>query len=707
MTDTLDSASAVNPVEAVVSIAARDGKRADRQAEWDRYVATNMARLVEAYEASPASFEAQVGAAATVSGFREKVRGLLRTVRVEVERKRADVKRDMIERLEQQLSQQRPLWDSLQEYPPPPEYADAALLQSLVCPAGYKINAAGVWRGKATADAEIDWTPVLHAPLFPVSRTTDSATGEAERMLLWLTPSGWRRRQVSRGVMLDSKNLVKLASADAPVSSGNVTDAVQWLSEFEALNGLRMPAVLSTRRCGWTDDGGFVMPEEYWAPPGSGEEGLVFAPEEGMERVAAGWTVGGTLEGWIDAASLILDKPIPWLMLYGALAAPLLSLIGVPSFVIDVAGQTSGGKSTSLRFAASGVGSPNVSGSTVVFSWDTTRVGTERTLGFLNNLPLFLDETKRAKNDAVVRDVIYDFAQGYGRVRGLPGGGTAVASTWHTVLLSTGEGAAIHFSNDAGTRARVLQLRGQPMGEASTRNGEIAERVTLMTSEHYGHLMPLVVDELVAIRADPERRRALKSLYLERKDLYANGVSSGVARRIADYIAALSLVSDMLHGGAGFKGFGIPQPSPDPFIIAVDSMKWSSKEADLPLLCLQEIVGIVSARRSEFEGVYAPVGPDGVVRAPGHGWKGKWDQKADGTLLRVGVRKDFLDEMIISLGHKPADIIPRWASRGFIKTQGDKMIWSARVDSGVLTVVWLHGHVFEMVHDLGRDGDDS
>jgi len=83
---------------------------------------------------------------------------------------------------------------------------------------------------------------------------------------------------------------------------------------------------------------------------------------------------------------------------YVAFASVLSPMItGAPLFGVEWAGPTSSGKTTAMQVAASVWGDPDTEAGKVMQTWDSTRVGIERTAAFLQHLPLFLDDTKHAK----------------------------------------------------------------------------------------------------------------------------------------------------------------------------------------------------------------------------------------------------------------------------------------------------------------------
>lgn len=135
----------------------------------------------------------------------------------------------------------------------------------------------------------------------------------------------------------------------------------------------------------------------------------------------------------------------------------------------------------------------------MLWSWDVTRVWIERASGVLSGLPLLLDDTKRARKPQLVAQTLYDVASGRGRGRGSIKG-TRRSGNWRTVLLSTGEQPAVNFSEDGGTRGRVLTLWGPPFGRADDKTAALVGRLDLAVRQNYGHAGPRFIQFIMAHR---------------------------------------------------------------------------------------------------------------------------------------------------------------------------------------------------------------
>ena len=288
-----------------------------------------------------------------------------------------------------------------------------------------------------------------------------------------------------------------------------------------------------------------------------------------------------------------------------------------------------------------------------MYSWDATKVWIERTTGYLHSLPLILDETKRVRHPGMIRDVIYDFCQGQGRGRGNPDG-TRKTSSWRTILISSGEGAATSFSQDAGTRARVLSLRGKPLGIDPVRGGQLSEDVQVLLAENYGMLGRRVASYLVA---NTDKHDDIRKIFNVTRERYAQMATSAVARRHAAHLAVLEVSSKICHQ------LGLPLPQTDVFSVLVESALRAGEDADRPLAALQDTLAWCAANQTRFWGHHKRGALGGAV-VPMKGWAGSWGGGDDWDYLALTALT--LRDILKDLGHHPDEVITRWLERGWI-----------------------------------------
>ena len=637
----------------------REGDAATQRAAWISIQDPNiMTSLAECWQSDNDTVDTLLITIGSIRGQATRARNLRSAVRNlsdSLVRRRSD---DMLDELEENLAANLTLSSCFGNSGPPATIVSPDILDLLVSPRGFAIDAAGVYRLAASTEGDLVRTRIAAAPFFIAGRTSDVLTGEARLQAIWRGPAGWCSRVVSRRTLMDTSKLIGLADLEAPVSSMNLANLVSYLADFEAENRHRLSSLRSTPRMGWQPGGGFLLPESYYATADEADEQLVLTPPAGFESMSKGWMTSGTWDGWLEAASLVSPYPHMHVAIYASVAAPLMKLLRLPGFVVDFSGETSGGKTTALRFAASVWGSPSENYPTAMYSWDATKVWIERTAGYLQNLPLLLDETKRAKHNGIVRDVIYDFCQGQGRGRGAVEG-TRYTDSWQSILISTGEGAATDFSEDAGTRARVLSLKGKPLGSNPDIGGQISEETQAILADNHGHLGRRVIEYLVA---NQPRHNEIRAVYKEARDKYAHIATSAVARRHAAHLAALEIAAGIT------AQLGMASCDEDPFAFLIECQEAAGRDADRPLAAFQDMLSWCAANSARFHGRHEVTG-HGVSRVPMHGWAGRWSKDQDWDEIQITTLT--MREVLKNLGHHPAEILNRWADRNWIIVNPD------------------------------------
>jgi hypothetical protein len=542
--------------------------------------------------------------------------------------------------------------------------------KGLVVPASWDLDNDGVWSIKVSEDGNEDRTLVAPSPLLVVGRSWDIHSGETQLRLAWKRGTRWTFKTIMRSEAMDARPLVGLSKWDAPVSSRNAGTIVQYLTDFEAANMSTLPVEQTTGHMGWQAQSGrygFVLGVEQH---GLEDDKVSLVPDDGLDQIAKGWDSSGSWDGWIEAIEPALTRPLLMLSLYASAASPLLNVLDAPNFIVDWSGETSRGKTTALRVAGSVWGKPDERAGGIVYSWDSTRVWIEQTAGFLHSLPLILDDTKRARYKSVVSQTLYDFAFGQGRGRGAPGGIRKQAS-WRSIMLTTGEAPATSFSEDAGTRARVLTLKGPPLGRQSAENARAAMMLRSMLMANHGHLGPKIVQYLVNNR---HRWDDLRSRYWQVRDSYVlSAGDDGVAARLAVYVAVLDVASSILHS------LGVPKPEVDPMKVLWSSVVEGSQDADRPTEAIRDLYGWAVANQTRFWGRHEADPKDGTPRVPHGGWAGAWSSGGEGQLSVLPV---IVRDLLNRWNYDVTGVIESWSRRGWILCNGRSRTRPVRMDGG-------------------------
>ncbi len=408
---------------------------------------------------------------------------------------------------------------------------------------------------------------VAQTPVFIQAKLENKIDMTKSVRLTWWDDNKWVTYTVNREEIATATLLVKLSNVGLPVTSGTAYALLEYFSSFEAANKNFLPRATVTHQMGWQGrDGklGFLwgynhilpgsdlikkmdvekMSPEEWPPK------TVFfkGSDSGEIQFAKGFHKKGKFRKWLEVIELIKKYPRVTFAIYAALTPAFLFILKHESnFTVDWSFPTSTGKTTTLKIAASCWGNPDEqSESTIVKTWDSTRVWIERANTVLHNLPLILDDTKKAKYPNFISQILYDQSSGQSRGRGSIHGMRGSGS-WRTVLLSSGESKATNATaGEGGTHARVLSIYGAPFGipkdeDAINKKAKLINQLITIIHENYGHAGPRFVQYLIKNR---EKWDSWRQKYASLKEMYENQAgSNGVSIRQSAFLAIIHMVA--------------------------------------------------------------------------------------------------------------------------------------------------------------------
>lgn len=335
---------------------------------------------------------------------------------------------------------------------------DAPLPEALRMPPGYELERDGsLWRAESEGDARA----VCDSPMFITRLLVDSQTEELRAEVTYLRGERWVTRCVSRRAICDARVLV-LETADfgAPVSTQNAGRLVEWFTAFEHTNLRALESVTSVDSTGWHDVGEqrvFVTHEVI------GSDELVVDTRGDRSKLFAALKPRGTLEAHVEALRAAWQAdPVCAVMISASLAAPLLYIVGASNFAVHLPGESSRGKTSMLKIAASIWGNPE-SGQWLA-TWNMTRSAAEVRAQLLCDLPQCYDEIGGGDAEAA-EALVFSLCGGTGRHRTTRDLKARAAAAWRTILLSTGERELASEETATGAQVRVVQLPVRGFGK--------------------------------------------------------------------------------------------------------------------------------------------------------------------------------------------------------------------------------------------------
>lgn len=553
--------------------------------------------------------------------------------------------------------------------------ADAPI-PDLVIPSDYRLHPDKTTMSSFTPFGFSDEV-IAHGALLITGRTRD-IDGENEGLRVsWKRGGAWRHKIVDRGVIANARELVALANSGFPVTSSDSKAQVEYFAKFEAENYSAMPVTQTTSHLGWqgpAGNSGFLIGREFIQP--NGESAAAEMRPDSMEwasgvitfrgsgpgddQIIEGYSREGTLAGWIATIEKVKAYPRVLAAIYTSFVPPMLRILDCPNFVLDLCSRTSQGKTSTQRAAASPWGNPDErKPGAALQTWDATKVYIERASALLGGLPLILDDTKRAKDPRLIAETLYGVTSGRGRGRGtIPG--VAVSRTWHTVLISSGEQPVTSFTNDGGTRMRVLEIEGAPFGKQNVETGKVVETLNLGVRANYGHAGPEFVRFLIKNREKwPEWKREFHQL----AEAYIKLSGSERAGRLATYAAAVVKTAELVH-----EALGLPWSFEDP----VEQLwKEIAGEAEDPLgsrRAMRLLLSWAWANESRFFG-REETNRNGEPVSPSAGWIGRWERGAD--FEYIAFYPHHIEKFLKDHEFNHDSILGEWRERKWLDLEGD------------------------------------
>lgn len=513
---------------------------------------------------------------------------------------------------------------------------------------------------------------VANRPVWLVSRGVDIETGNELSTLAWREESGpgafpWREYTVPRGVTKDPKKLVELANqSGCPVTAGECARAmVDWLMDLEndrayaGIIGERSPL---TTRVGWFGDAlnptGFLALDNLWVQMREDDDspGIRLHAPDGFAQLVDRCAPRGQARGLWE----VMQKATPtlWIAVGASLASVLVSPLGIDPWILDVAGTTTGGKSSTLKVAAAIWGSPEE----MVRTWRDTDAFVFGLAVFLNALPVMVDDTKTEENPDRIARMVYSLTSGTERGRGRADGGVQAPRAWKSVGILTGEQPVTSFTTDAGTRARVLPLWGAAFGTDADA-GPRAEAAVETARLHFGHIGPGFVRWLSQPGAlDRVRQMQARHSQALLERLSASGKPDGICVRLRKPAASV-LVALEAAGAAGL----LPVTADTlraVFDALTASVRGGASDADQPLAALRLAEGARASNPHRWVVKEAAA----AAQAPSQGWQGVVLASSEHMgATQIAWLPHELSRVLESGGYRPKELMEAWRDRGWLK----------------------------------------
>ena len=308
----------------------------------------------------------------------------------------------------------------------------------------FRIDAAGVWY-TPPRDPDGNQPPdvLVCAPLHIVAATRDVDNNNHGHLLEFHDRHGHPAAvgHAARTLGGTARVPQSPATSGPRINSAARTELQLYLEVWHAEVRARC-----VNRVGWYGNA-YVLPDVTLGD--ASEEALVL---QTLDPKSEGYRQAGTLEHWQrEIAARCVDNSRLIMAVSAGFAAPLLALLDEESGGLHFRGKSSEGKTTALLVAATVWGEPGR-----LERWRSTANALEGVALAHNDNLLCLDELKEI-DPREAGGVAYMLANGTGKRRGQPHGGTRPRLTWRLLFLSTGEISLEQHMAEAGQRIQAGQ----------------------------------------------------------------------------------------------------------------------------------------------------------------------------------------------------------------------------------------------------------
>lgn len=285
-------------------------------------------------------------------------------------------------------------------------------------------------------------------PVLPVQRLVNIDTDTEKLKLAYKKKNGrWRTLIADKRTLASANSIVSLSEYGIAVNSENAKYLVKYLTDVENYNIDVIPEINSVGRLGWIDGYGF---SPY-------VDDLVFDGDVSFKSAFESVGGKGRYEKWIGLAEKIRKGGVMGrILLAASFASVLVKPCNALPFFVHLWGGTEAGKTVALMLAASVWANPQ-SGE-YVRTFNSTQVGQELFAGFVNSMPLILDELQIVGDRKDFDKMIYTLSEGIGRSRGAKTGGLQKVNTWSNCILTSGEQPITTGSSMSGAVNRIVEI---------------------------------------------------------------------------------------------------------------------------------------------------------------------------------------------------------------------------------------------------------
>lgn len=292
-------------------------------------------------------------------------------------------------------------------------------------------------------------------PILPVRLYNNIQTGKEKVKLLFRKGnSNWKEVVVDKSVIASTNKITSLADYGIEVNSINAKNLIMYLADMISRNitgkGAMIETRVSTEKLGWIN--GSFLPYD--------SSNIELDNQQQFLRCLTAINPVGNRDIWFNLVRKIRNsgRKEALFCIVCSLASVLINHFNALPFIFNLYGESGKGKTVALMLAASVWANPD--GNNYIVDAKSTQTGLELTLGFLNHLPLLVDDLAQLKNkyDDNLSEMIYALCAGSSKVRAQKNMELRTPSTWSNVIVTNSEHPMTSETMSGGAINRVIDV---------------------------------------------------------------------------------------------------------------------------------------------------------------------------------------------------------------------------------------------------------
>lgn len=322
-------------------------------------------------------------------------------------------------------------------------------------------------------------------PILPIERLRNAETDTEKIRLAFKKGNYWREITVDKDVIASNNKIIGLSNLGVSVTSENSRYLVKYLADVENANYDIIPERISTSKMGWIS--GEFLPYTNT---------VAFDGNDRFKTTFDAISEKGDYQKWLDLVLKYRKKGRPefTFVMAASFASVLVKPLEALPFWCNIYGGTGAGKTVAEMVATSIWACPEMGKYMIDFK--NTDVAVEVRQDFLNNLPLFIDDTANAKEKLKENfsSMVYDMCSGKGKGRSNRSLGMNKETTWKNVIISSGENPLSSENLQGGALNRILDLEASdiPIFESG-------QDVAALITNNYGFAGKMFVEAVMGL----------------------------------------------------------------------------------------------------------------------------------------------------------------------------------------------------------------